>query len=203
MGHAQVKKHLTFGQIFKNDEPRLTGDLPRISGWADDTHVLELKKKEGDKTEKVYSVDVENGDEVLFRDLEQFKSLVDSGISVSNPVTENDSYTRLIYVKDNDLYFLDTRKREFKRLTRTDAEEKNPQLSPDGNLVAFTRSNNLFSINVNTGEERQYTNDASDVVYNGWASWLYMEEILGRPTHYRAFWWSPDSKRLVFFRTDE
>jgi dipeptidyl-peptidase-4 len=30
-----------------------------------------------------------------------------------------------------------------------------------------------------------------------------MEEILGRETRYRAFWWSPDSKRLSFFRFDD
>ena len=201
--HAQEKKRLTFEQIFRNVEPHLIKELPRIAGWVDDTHFLEVKKKEGDETAKVYSVDVKSGKETLYRDLAQYQSLVDSGLSVSNPVSENESYTRLIYVKDGNLYFLDTRKREFKRLTRSEGEEMNPLLSPDGNCVAFTRDNNLFSVDVNTGKEIQYTNDASDVVYNGWASWLYMEEILGRPTHYRAFWWSPDGKRLAFFRTDE
>ena len=30
-----------------------------------------------------------------------------------------------------------------------------------------------------------------------------MEEILGRASQYRAFWWSPDSKRIAFFRSDD
>jgi dipeptidyl-peptidase-4 len=30
-----------------------------------------------------------------------------------------------------------------------------------------------------------------------------MEEILGRATRYRAFWWSPDSKKLAFMRFDD
>lgn len=201
--HSQEKKRLTYEQIFKNAEPRPLMDLPNVAGWADDTHYLELKKKEGDGRAKVYAVDVKTGEEKIYRDLEQYKVLVDSGIRLSNPVAESESFTHLIYSKNNDLYFLDTQKKVFKRLTTTAAEEKNPTLSPDGNFVAFTRDKDLFSIDVNTGKEVQYTSDASDVVYNGWSSWLYMEEILGGPTHYKSFWWSPDSKRIAFFRSDE
>jgi len=48
-----------------------------------------------------------------------------------------------------------------------------------------------------------YTTDGTDVIYNGWSSWVYYEEILGRPTNYKAFWWSPDSKQLAFMRFDD
>jgi dipeptidyl-peptidase-4 len=200
---AQEKKKLTYDQIFKGAEPRLTKSLPNITGWMDDSHYLELKKKEGDDRAKVYSVDVKTGEESVYSDLEQYKTLVDSGISVSNPASRNKSSTRLIYVKDGDLYFLDVQKKEFRRLTKTEASEKNATLSADGSGVAFTRDRNLFSIDVNTGKEFQYTTDASDVVYNGWSSWVYMEEVLGRATQYKAFWWSPDGKRLAFFRFDD
>jgi len=201
--HAQEKKRLTFEQIFKNAEPRLTQSLPNIIGWADDNHYLEMKKKEGEKTAKVYAINVASGEEKVHQDLEQYATLADSGISVANPSSFNDAYTRLIYVKDKDVYFLDTEKKNFKRLTQTAAEEKNPTLSPDGNYVAFTRDNNLFAIEVNNGKEIQYTNDGADVVYSGWASWVYYEEILGRPSRYRAFWWSPDSRQLAFYRFDD
>jgi dipeptidyl-peptidase-4 len=200
---AQEKKRLTYEQIFKGAEPKITKSLPNITDWADDSHYLELKKKDGDERAKVYSVGVKSGEEKIYSDLEQYKVLVDSGISVSNPASRNDSSTRLIYIKDDDLYFLDVQKKEFRRLTRTEASEKNPTLSPDGNVVAFTRDKNLYGINVNTGKEFQYTTDASDVVYNGWSSWVYMEEVLGRATQYKAFWWSPDSRRLAFFRFDD
>ncbi len=201
--HAQEKKRLTFEQIFKNAEPRLTQSLPNIIGWADDNHYLEMKKKEGDKTARVYAINVASGEEKVYRDLEQYAAVVDSGISVASPSSFNEAYTRLIYVKDKDIYFLDTEKKNFKRLTQTAAEEKNPTLSPDGNYVAFTRDNNLFAIEVNNGKETQYTSDATDVIYNGWASWVYYEEILGRQSRYRAFWWSPDSRQLAFYRFDD
>jgi dipeptidyl-peptidase-4 len=201
--HAQEKKRLTFEQIFKNAEPKLTKELPNIIGWADDNHYLEMKKKEGDKKAKVYAIDVASDEEKVYRDLEQYAALVDSGISVANPASNNEAYTRLIYVKNKDLYFLNTETKSFKQLTKTSAEEKNPTLSPDGNYVAFTRDNNLFAIAVNDGKEYQYTSDAADAIYNGWASWVYYEEILGRRSRYRAFWWSPDGKRLAFFRFDD
>ena len=200
---AQEKKRLTFEQIFKNAEPRLIKSLPNIIGWSDDNHYLEMKKKEGDKTAKVYAIDVVSGEEKVYRDLEQYAAVVDSGITVATPSSFNEAHTRLIYIKQNDLYFLDAPTRRFKRLTQTAAEEKNPALSPDGNFVAFTRGNNLFAIDVNAGREIQYTNDGSEVVYNGWASWVYYEEILGRGSRYRAFWWSPNGEYLAFYRFDD
>jgi len=201
--HSQGKNRLTFDQIFKNAEPKIIQSLPNITGWADDDHYLMMKKKEGDEKPKLYAVEVATGVETLYRDLDQFKSIVDSGIILDQPATHTESYDRLIYQKDNDLYLLDTKKKEFKRLTNNSAEEKNPTFSPDGNYVAFTRDNNLFTIEIETGQEKQYTKDGSDVVYNGWAAWLYYEEILGRPSHYKAFWWSPDSRHIAFYRFDE
>lgn len=201
--HSQEKIRLTFEQIFKNAEPKLIQSLPNITGWADDDHYLEMKKKDGDDKQKLCSVDVKTGVEILYRDLEQFKSIVDSGIILERPSSNNESFDRLIYEKEHDLYFLDTKKKEFKRLTDNSVEEKNPTLSPDGKYVAFTREHNLFTIDLETGKETQRTTDGSDVVYNGWAAWLYYEEILGRSSQYKAFWWSPNSRQIAFYRFDE
>lgn len=81
--------------------------------------------------------------------------------------------------------------------------EKNPTFSPDGKWVAFTRNNNLYAMEVATKKEVQFTSDGNDSILNGYASWVYYEEILGRGGRYRAFWWSPDSKKLVFMRFDD
>jgi len=203
--NAQQKKQLTADQIFKNAEPRITVQLPTISRWLDDTHYLEMKRKTGETRPSPVSVDAKSGAEVPYkdRDLDSYKDLVGAGINVNAPASANEPNTRLIYAKDKDLYFLNTEKKEFKRLTENTSEEKNPTISPDGNYVAFTRDNNLFAIDLTTGKEYQYTNDGSEVVYSGWAAWVYYEEIFGRPSRYRAFWWSPDSKKLGFYRFDE
>jgi len=201
--NAQEKKRLSFEQIFKNAEPKITKQLPNIIGWADDNHYLEMKKKDGDEKPKVYSVEVKSGKEKLQRDLQQYKEITGADIDPASPVSENESYTKLIYEKEKDLYCLDVEKKEFKRLTQTPSEEQNPTVSPDGKYVAFTRDHNLYSIELSSGKEYQYTSDGSDVLYNGWASWVYYEEILGRASRYRAFWWSPDGSMLAFYRFDD
>ena len=38
---------------------------------------------------------------------------------------------------------------------------------------------------------------------NGYATWIYWEEIYGRSTRFRAYWWSPDSKKIAYMRFDE
>jgi dipeptidyl-peptidase-4 len=79
----------------------------------------------------------------------------------------------------------------------------NPVLSPDSAYIAYTKDNDLYAVRISDKKEFRLTNDGSDVILNGYASWAYMEEILGRSSHFRAFWWSPDSRTIAFFRTDD
>ena len=74
--------------------------------------------------------------------------------------------------------------------------------SPDQTKLAFTRDNDLYVVDIATEVETRLTFDGSDVILNGYASWVYYEEILGRPSKYKAFWWSPDSKKIGFYRFD-
>lgn len=83
-------------------------------------------------------------------------------------------------------------------------EVKNPTLSPDGIKVAFTdKDNNLCVWNSLDGKVAKLTSDGTNVIMNGYASWVYYEEILGRPSRYRAFWWSPDSRTIAFYKFDD
>ncbi len=207
LASAQQKKRMTFEQLYQNAEPQLFVPLPDITGWEDDSHYLEMRRKEGDPQTKWYLVDAKTGKEKETQpktpDLNQFKDTVGSGVNVNFPASSNEARTKHIYLKENDLYLLNTETKEFKRLTQSPSEEKNPTISPDGNYVAFTRDNNLFAIDLATGKEIQYTTDGAKFIYNGYASWVYMEEILGRGTRYKAYWWSPDSKKLAFMRFDD
>jgi dipeptidyl-peptidase-4 len=202
-GSSQEKPRLTVEQILRNAEPRLLAPLPTILGWADEDRYLEMKKREGDDRQKVYAVDAASGAESLYRDLGQYKEVVGKDVDPSTPAASTRDFTHLVYLRNGDLYWLNTASKAFTRLTATAGEEKNPVFSPDGRFLAFTRTNDLFTLEVKTGKETRHTFDGSDTVYNGWASWVYYEEILGRATRYRAFWWSPDSKRLAFFRFND
>ena len=78
----------------------------------------------------------------------------------------------------------------------------NMTYSPDSSKIAFTRDNDLYVVEIATGRETRLTSDGSDVILNGYASWVYYEEIFGRSSRYKAFWWSPDSKKIGFYRFD-
>ena len=78
----------------------------------------------------------------------------------------------------------------------------NMTLSPDGSRAAFTKEGDLYVYELASGKLERVTLDASETVSNGYASWVYYEEIFGRPSRYRAFWWAPDSRKLAFYRFD-
>jgi dipeptidyl-peptidase-4 len=105
------------------------------------------------------------------------------------------------YLRGNDLFIKETDVEI--QLTNDSAKEINPTMSPDDNYVAYTKNNDLYTLEISTKKETRITFDGSDVILNGYASWVYMEEILGRASQYRSFWWSPDSKNIAFFRSDD
>ncbi len=72
-----------------------------------------------------------------------------------------------------------------------------PHLSPDGSQVAFVRDGDVWVAGT-TGAPRQLTHHAEGFEY-GVAEFASQEELDRR----RGFWWSPDSKQLVFQRTDQ
>lgn len=78
----------------------------------------------------------------------------------------------------------------------------NLTFSPDVSKMAFTRDNDLWVVDIASKAETRLTFDGSEVILNGYASWVYYEEIFGRQTRYRAFWWSPDSRKIGFYRFD-
>ncbi len=84
-----------------------------------------------------------------------------------------------------------------------DEEARNPTFSPNGRYVAYTYRHDLYAKELSTGKVTRLTHDGSKTILNGLASWVYYEEILGRGGNYRSFWWSPDSRRIAFFRSDD
>jgi len=170
-------KRLSKQQIF-DGQPSLTTGMAYLSGWADDTHYIEIDPAD----RKAYAVEVKSGARLPY---------------TPPPKSDVELLTRNgdIYIQYGD--------KDPVRLTSNADEEKNATLSPDGRYVAFTRNNDLYAVEVATGKEIRYTSDGTDVIYNGWSSWVYYEEILGRATNYKAFWWAPDSKHLAFMRFDD
>lgn len=107
----------------------------------------------------------------------------------------------LIYILYGDLFLVEFTDSVVKRLTYNTTPETSPSFSPDGRWISFIRENELFAIDLTTGEERQLTKGATDALLNGPLSWAYWEEIYDHtPVPYR---WSPDSQSIAYLQTDE
>jgi len=109
----------------------------------------------------------------------------------------------VVIVKDNDLFYFTKGDKELRRLTNNEVPEVNVRFSPDGQKLAYTKNKDLYIYNLQVNKEIRLTFDATDRIYNGYSSWVYMEEILGRSSRYAAFWWSPDGSKIAYLRTDE
>jgi dipeptidyl-peptidase-4 len=96
-------------------------------------------------------------------------------------------------------YIYDRRNGQINRLSMG-GKQAFAQFSPDGEMVAFMRDNNLFISDLNTFTETQITSDGrANEIINGGTDWVYEEEF----GFTRAFFWSPDSRRLLYYRFDE
>ncbi|MBL9149094.1 MAG: DPP IV N-terminal domain-containing protein [Phycisphaerae bacterium] len=72
------------------------------------------------------------------------------------------------------------------------------ETSPDGARVASHRDGNVW-INERGGDAWALTTDGNAKIKYGTASWVYGEEL----DQTTAMWWSPDSKKLAFYRFDD
>ncbi len=77
---------------------------------------------------------------------------------------------------------------------------QDPQLSPDGNWVAYVQEDELCLLPAAGGKPRQITHGARRAgVTHGLAEFIAQEEM-GR---HHGFWWSEDSQWLAFTEVDE
>lgn len=183
-------KTFTDEQLLKNNVSNVVLGTP-IVRWTDDGHISITRRSVTDTALRSFSYNMATGLET------EVQRTANMGMRRNMEATGG----KRIVVERNDLYLSDNG--NLTRLTTSGDEEKNPTFSPDSNYIAYTRNNNLFTYNFTTKKETQLTSDGTATTLNGYASWVYYEEIFGRPTRYRAFWWNPNSKQLCYMHFDE
>lgn len=197
------RKKITYAQAFSDAQPRLFKSPPSIREWIDDTHYILVEEDETSNSQKLFRVDAAKNTKSLYLDYGQIQKALPEGIRATGYVDLTDDYAGFLYMDKGDLFYYSRPNDVFKRLTATASAEHNPRFSPDGKYIAFTRNRNLYTLDIASGLEYQLTEDGSRTIYNGWASWVYYEEILGRGSRYAAFWWAPDSRHIAFLRFDD
>src|ERR1035437_8359307 len=166
-----------------------------ISGWTDNTHYC-IRKLDPDGSTVFRSVDIKTGNSVIIPAPISEKELLIRSLPANSKFGVNDAITpdkkSAVLIYDNDLYYFANGAKELRRLTNDKTPEINSTFSPDGKKLAYTKNKDLYVYDLTGYKETRLTFDASDKIYNGYCSWVYMEEILERTSHYAAFWWSPD-----------
>jgi dipeptidyl-peptidase-4 len=187
-------------------KPQLAYGPVSVIGWTDNTH-YQIKSYDSLRNPIIKSVDIKTGKEVslapTLSERDQLVQSLPSGSTFGTTDVISPDKKSAVITKDNDLYLFTTGNNELKRLTNDSIPEINARFSPDGGKIAYTKNKDLYVYDFTKNKELRITSDASAKIYNGYSSWVYMEEILGRSSHYAAFWWSPDGNKLAFLRTDE
>ncbi|MCJ7447258.1 MAG: S9 family peptidase [Bacteroidales bacterium] len=198
---------LLFGAIrVAAQRPQPDSNKVAVLGWTDDTHYL-IRNFDAEKNLVTQIVDIKTGKSVIVPpskpERELLSEALPSGVKIGINDTVSPDMKSAIIVKENDLFYFIKGEKELKRLTTDKADEVNVRFSPDGKKIAYTKNEDLYVFDLLNNKEIRLTTDASERIYNGYSSWVYMEEILGRPSRYAAFWWSPDGSKIAYLRTDE
>ena len=120
------QKPLTDDQYFKSNFKGIIQPLPTATRWIDNNNFLLMK--EG----KLWVIDAKKGTER--EALEADKTAPKVTVAVKAFFKNKD-----LYAKINDAEV---------QLTNDEAAEVNPTTSPDGNYVAYTKNNDLYTVNL-------------------------------------------------------
>lgn len=96
------------------------------------------------------------------------------------------------------LYIVTLATRAVRELARDGGYANDPRFAPDGRHVACVRNGELYVIEVASGRQRRITRRRGEHVVTGLAEFVAQEEM----SRYHGYWWSPDSRSIVYQETD-
>ena len=209
-GFAQGGKALDLKEINsgKFSPENIYGVVPMPDGEhytqrnAEGTQIVKYSFRTGEPVEVVF--DVAKARECPFKKFDSYQSSPDgSKILIATETTPiyRHSYTAVHYLypvnrNDNGV----TSNNIVENLSDGGPQQA-PVFSPDGNLVAFVRDNNIFLVKLLYGNsESQVTEDGKlNSVLNGIPDWVYEEEF----GFNRALEFNADNTMLAYVRFDE
>ena len=208
-----AQKDLTVADIFDPDRGASFGNPVTGLRWFDDGHYHWPRTDRRSHLTDHLLVDALSGSTEPLFDAGALESGLRGVAGVSDEQARvlahqasyvmNGRRTALLVTAADDLFLFDFRAKTLTRVTSTAGTEAEPSFSPDGSRVAFVRGGNLHVVELGRRPvERALTRDGSPDVLNGILDWVYQEEIYGRG-HFKAYWWSPDSRRLALLQLQE
>ena len=204
-------KPLTLDALFQPGG--LGGRGPENFAWSPDgTRLSFVQRDEKGERGELWYVDASTGEKKLLVSAEKLASLAPDVNKVKNE-REKERLTRyhvaaylwapdskhLIFDSQGQLWLYDIASQTAVQFTSAADPSEDPKFSPDGSHLAYVRKHNLFVRMVKGDNERQLTKDTDENLLNGDIDWVYAEELAVRSNYF----WSPDSKQLVFLHMDE
>src|SRR5580700_8808200 len=204
-------KPLTIEAIFAPGG--LGGRGPENVEWSPDGTKLSFVQRddEGEHGELWY-VDAATGEKKVLVSAARLASLAPDTAKVKNE-REKERLTRyhvaaylwapdskhLIFDSQGQLWVFDLATSTAVQFTSAPEPSDEPKFSPDGSHVSYVRKHNLYVRGASGDSEKQLTRDTGDNLFNGDIDWVYAEELAVRSNYF----WSPDSKQIVFLHMDE
>lgn len=207
--NAQVPRfqelpHLSNETIWNS--PDFQSDLVTVR-WDRNPRTFTVIRKSG--VPGIYRVDARSGtQELLVRASDLMPRGKGKPIAIESYWFSNDETQVLIFTNSvrvwrrntkGEFYVWDRKKRQLNPISDVTGLQQFAKFSPDGKSVAFVRDNNIFVAKLRSRREKQLTFDGDENIINGTGDWVYEEELGVRD----GFEFSPDGKRIVFWRFDQ
>lgn len=201
---AQVTE-LTVEAIFGSDD--FASTLVPVQ-WSNDPRYVTVLEQNGISAD-LYRIDARSGErDLLVRGADLIPAGGGNPIAIESYQFSPDGSKLLIFTNSvrvwrqntkGVFYVWDFRRRELTPVSATPGLQQFAKFSPDNRSVGFVRDHNIFVTDIRSGRERQLTFDGDENVINGTTDWVYEEELGLRD----AFRFSPDSRRIAFWRLDQ
>ncbi len=202
-----AKKELSLETIFQS--PAFSLDYISAVQWLPGNRGLTYLKSSSHNKKSIYLFDLKNKKERLLID---GAALIRSGeekplnfssyqwIENGQKVLFKADVKRIWRHSTVARYFIyDLASATFHSLIKGDPYVSNAKISPDKKWVGYVKKNNIFAYNTESGQTIQLTHDGNADIINGAFDWVYEEEFAISD----GWRWSPDSKRIAYWRLDQ
>jgi dipeptidyl-peptidase 4 len=204
-------KPLTIEDIFAPGG--LTGRGPENTEWSPDgTKLSFVQRDDAGEHGELWYVDAATGEKKVLVSAAKLASLAPDTSKVKDE-REKERLTRyhvaaylwapdskhLIFDSQGQLWLFDLTTSTAVQFTSAPDPSGDPKFSPDGGHVSYVRKHNLYVRPASGAGEKQLTKDTGEGLFNGDIDWVYAEELAVRSNYF----WSPDSKKIVFLHMDE
>ena len=192
----------------------LTGTPPQSATWSPDGKRLTYLASDDDTTGKpgdIVQVDAATGHASILATAAQLDKLSSDAVNekdkdhrarygMSSYIWADDS-KHLLLDKGGRLWLYDIAAGTGALIVDTKAGSgDDPKFSPDAASVSYLRNHNLYIHPVaGKNQETALTTTTPDTMLNGEVDWVYLEELDVRSNYF----WSPDSKSIVYLQMDE